>query len=96
MPRKQTVRIVERKKDILELLIKEGELPTNEIVKKTNLSHSQVFYALKLLQRDGLVKEVKRGKVAYWKAADNAQEALKNLEREVKEEVGDQEGTEEE
>ena len=87
MPRKQTVRIVERKKEILELLIKEGELPTNEIVKKTNLSHSQVFYALKLLQRDGLIREIKRGKVAYWKAADNAQEALKTLEQEVKEEV---------
>ncbi|ADN51384.1 winged helix-turn-helix transcriptional regulator [Vulcanisaeta distributa] len=87
MPRKQTVRIVERKKEILELLIKEGELPTNEIVKKTNLSHSQVFYALKLLQRDGLIREIKRGKVAYWKAADNAQEALKALEQEVKEEV---------
>jgi len=41
MPRKQTIRIVERKKEVLELLIKEGELPTNEIVKKTNLSHSQ-------------------------------------------------------
>ncbi|WP_054858037.1 winged helix-turn-helix transcriptional regulator [Vulcanisaeta sp. JCM 16159] len=87
MPRKQTVRIVERKKEILELLIKEGELPTNEIVKKTNLSHSQVFYALKLLQRDGLIREIKRGKVAYWKAADNAQEALKTLEQEVKEEI---------
>ncbi|GAB6944672.1 hypothetical protein JCM14467A_14540 [Vulcanisaeta sp. JCM 14467] len=78
---------MERKKEILELLIKEGELPTNEIVKKTNLSHSQVFYALKLLQRDGLIREIKRGKVAYWKAADNAQEALKTLEQEVREEV---------
>ncbi|MGC8605986.1 MAG: winged helix-turn-helix transcriptional regulator [Vulcanisaeta sp.] len=93
MPRKQTVRIVERKKEILELLIKEGELPTNEIVKKTNLSHSQVFYALKLLQRDGLIREIKRGKVAYWKASDNAQEALKALEQEVKEEVMEGEET---
>ncbi len=96
MPRKQTVRIVERKKEILELLIKEGELPTNEIVKKTNLSHSQVFYALKLLQRDGLIREIKRGKVAYWKAADNAQEALKSLEQEVKEEVMESEESTEE
>ena len=93
MPRKQTVRIVERKKEILELLIKEGELPTNEIVKKTNLSHSQVFYALKLLQRDGLIREIKRGKVAYWKASDNAPEALKALEQEVKEEVMEGEET---
>ncbi len=96
MPRKQTVRIVERKREILELLVKEGELPTNEIVKKTNLSHSQVFYALKLLQRDGLIKEIKRGKVAYWKASDNAQEALKALEQEVKEEVMEGEETTEE
>ncbi|MDT7863875.1 MAG: winged helix-turn-helix transcriptional regulator [Vulcanisaeta sp.] len=96
MPRKQTIRIVERKKEVLELLIKEGELPTNEIVKKTNLSHSQVFYVLKLLQRDGLIREIKRGKVAYWKASDNAQEALKTLEQEVKEEVmGSEETTEE-
>ncbi|ADY00633.1 Helix-turn-helix Mga DNA-binding trans-acting positive regulator [Vulcanisaeta moutnovskia 768-28] len=84
---------MERKKEILELLIKEGELPTNEIVKKTNLSHSQVFYALKLLQRDGLIREIKRGKVAYWKASDNAQEALKALEQEVKEEVMEGEET---
>jgi len=51
---------------------------------------------LKLLQRDGLIREIKRGKVAYWKASDNAQEALKTLEQEVKEEVmGSEEATEE-
>ncbi len=71
MPRRQTSKVIERKKQILELLLKEGELPTNEIVRRTGLSHSQVFYALKLLQRDGLVKEIKRGKVAYWRAAEN-------------------------
>lgn len=71
MPRRQTSKVVERKKQILELLIKEGELPTNEIVRKTGLSHSQVFYALKLLQKDGLVKEIKRGKVAYWRVTEN-------------------------
>jgi predicted transcriptional regulator len=86
MPRKQTVRIVERKKSILELLIREGELPTNEVVNKTGLSHSQVFYALKLLQRDGLIKEIKRGKVAYWRASDNAAEALKTM---IEEELGE-------
>ena len=71
MPRRQTSKVIERKKQILELLLKEGELPTNEIVRRTGLSHSQVFYALKLLQRDGLVKEIKRGKVAYWRASEN-------------------------
>jgi len=71
MPRRQTAKVLERKKMILELLLKEGELPTNEIVRRTGLSHSQVFYALKLLQRDGLVKEIKRGKVAYWKVSEH-------------------------
>jgi len=71
MPRRQTTKVLERKKMILELLLKEGELPTNEIVRRTGLTHSQVFYALKLLQRDGLVKEIKRGKVAYWRVSEN-------------------------
>ena len=85
MPRKQTVRILERKKYILEILLKEGELPTNEIVKRTGLSHSQVFYALKLLQRDGLIKEIKRGKVAYWRPSENAKEALQSMMVEARE-----------
>jgi hypothetical protein len=33
----------------------------------TGLSHSQVFYILRLLQRDGAIREIKRGKVAYWR-----------------------------
>ena len=78
MPRRQTTRILERKKMILELLLKEGELPTNEIVKRTGLSHSQVFYVLKLLQKDGLVKEIKRGKVAYWKATEAAKSVVES------------------
>ncbi len=81
MPRRQTSKVLERKKMILELLMREGELPTNEIVRRTGLTHSQVFYALKLLQRDGLVKEIKRGKVAYWRVAENVTpEILSSIE----------------
>ncbi len=81
MPRRQTSKVIERKRIILELLFKEGELPTNEIVRRTGLTHSQVFYALKLLQRDGLVKEIKRGKVAYWRIAESVTpEVLSSLE----------------
>jgi uncharacterized membrane protein len=36
----------------------------------TGLSHSQVFYILKLLEKENLVKEVKRGKIAYWKLVE--------------------------
>ncbi len=87
MPRRQTNKILERKKMILELLLREGELPTNEIVRKTNLSHSQVFYALKLLQKDGLVREIKRGKVAYWRASETAKTSVEeSLSSEVESE----------
>ncbi|MFP3074249.1 MAG: FaeA/PapI family transcriptional regulator, partial [Caldivirga sp.] len=44
-----------------------GEVSTNDLVKMTGLSHSQVFYILRLLQRDGAIREIKRGKVAYWR-----------------------------
>lgn len=67
MPRRMTARIIERKKDIYELLRERGELPTSEIVKETGLTHSQAFYILRLLLRDGKVEEIKRGKVAYWR-----------------------------
>ncbi len=42
-------------------------MSTNDLVKMTGLSHSQVFYILRLLQRDGAIREIKRGKVAYWR-----------------------------
>lgn len=69
MPRKQTTKILERKNEILEIIKKRNEISTNDLVKITGLSHSQVFYILRLLQRDGVIKEIKRGKVAYWKLA---------------------------
>jgi uncharacterized membrane protein len=67
MPRKQTSRILERKSDVLKLIRERGEVSTNDLVKMTGLSHSQVFYILRLLQRDGAIREIKRGKVAYWR-----------------------------
>jgi len=67
MPRKITARVIERKKLILNLLKEHGELPTSELVKQTDLTHSQIFYVLRMLLKEGLVEEVKRGKVAYWR-----------------------------
>ncbi len=69
MPRRQTDKVLDRKDEVLELIRSHGELPTNEIMRLTQLSHSQAFYILKLLEREGLVEEVKRGKVAYWRAS---------------------------
>ena len=74
MPRKQTNKILERKNDILEIIRKRGEISTNDLVKNTGLSHSQVFYILRLLQRDGAIREIKRGKVAYWRIVEQGHE----------------------
>lgn len=69
MPRKTTARVLERKRLIINLLKEYGELPTSELVKQTDLTHSQIFYVLRLLLKEGIVEEVKRGKVAYWRLA---------------------------
>ncbi|HDI74351.1 MAG: DNA-binding protein [Thermoprotei archaeon] len=67
MPRRTTEFVKERKKTIYELIKAERELPTSEIVKRVGLSHSQVFYILRLLEKEGFIEEIKRGKVAYWR-----------------------------
>lgn len=67
MPRRQTDKVYERKELVLELLRKHGELTTSSLMQLTGLTHSQMFYVLKMLEAEGLVKEVKRGKIAYWR-----------------------------
>jgi len=67
MPRRTTEAVKERKKMIYELIRNEKELPTSEIVKRSGLTHSQVFYVLRILEKEGLIEEIKRGKVAYWR-----------------------------
>jgi len=66
MPRRTTFQIVERKEELLKLLEKIGEAPTSVIVRELGISHSQAFYILRLLLREGKVREIKRGKIAYW------------------------------
>lgn len=70
MPRKVTEKVLDRKKLIYEYLKKQGPIPTVEIVRDLGLSHSQVFYILRLLLREGKVKEERRGKMAYWMAVE--------------------------
>ncbi len=66
MPRKVTEKILERKRLVYEYLKKHGPVPTVEIVRDLGLSHSQVFYVLRILLREGKIKEERRGKMAYW------------------------------
>jgi predicted transcriptional regulator len=70
MPRRQTDKVVERKEQIIEYLKMYGELTTSRLIQMTGLSHSQVFYVLKLLEKENIVKEIKRGKIAYWKLVE--------------------------
>jgi len=66
MPRRTTFQILERKEQVLRLLQELGEVPTSVIVRELGISHSQAFYVLRLLLREGKVREIKRGKIAYW------------------------------
>ena len=70
MPRRQTDKVHERKEQVVELLKTYGELTTSRLIQLTGLTHSQIFYILKLLERENVVKEVKRGKIAYWKLVE--------------------------
>jgi predicted transcriptional regulator len=70
MPRRQTDKVFERKEQVIEYLRTYGELTTSRLIQMTGLSHSQIFYILKLLEKENLVKEVKRGKIAYWKLVE--------------------------
>jgi len=66
MPKRMTSRILERKEQVYEYLKQRGEAPTSVIVRDLGLTHSQTFYILRLLLREGKVREIRRGKVAYW------------------------------
>lgn len=68
MPRRSTAQVIDRKDKILEFLKAHGETPTSTLVKELGLTHSQAFYVLRLLLKEGKVREIKRGKVAYWAA----------------------------
>lgn len=70
MPRKVTSRVLERKRMVYEFIKQRGEAPTALIVEELGLTHSQAFYVLRLLLREGKIEEVKRGKVAYWRVVE--------------------------
>jgi DeoR/GlpR family transcriptional regulator of sugar metabolism len=77
MPRRQTDKVLQRRDQILELLKKHGELTTSAIMRLTGMSHSQIFYVLKMLEKEGYIKEVRRGKVAYWRFDVEQESGLK-------------------
>ncbi len=70
MPRKVTDRVLERKRKVYEFIKERGEVPTALIIQELGLTHSQAFYVLRLLLREGKIREVRRGKVAYWRVAE--------------------------
>jgi len=77
MPRRQTDKVLQRKDQILELLKKHRELTTSAIMRLTGMSHSQIFYVLKMLEKEGYIREVRRGKVAYWRFNVEQESGLK-------------------
>ncbi|MCD6458197.1 MAG: DNA-binding protein [Thermoprotei archaeon] len=67
MPRNPTSRILDRKKKVYEFIKSKRETTTTAIVNELGLSHSQVFYILRLLLKEGFIEEIKRGKIAFWR-----------------------------
>lgn len=67
MPRKITTQVIKRKDEVYNFIKVHGEVPTAIIVRELGLSHSQVFYVLRLLAKEGRIEEVRRGKLAYWR-----------------------------
>lgn len=53
---------------ILEVLQKHGELTIADLMKILNEnSYTRIYYVLRILERKGLVKSTRRGRVLYWK-----------------------------
>ncbi len=73
MPRRVTAQVIDRKDKVLKFLKEHGEVPTSALVKELGLTHSQAFYVLRLLLKEGKVREIKRGKVAYWALAEQSE-----------------------
>jgi ribosomal protein S25 len=73
MPRRVTAQVIDRKDRVLKFLKEHGEVPTSALVKELGLTHSQAFYVLRLLLKEGKVREIKRGKVAYWTLAEQSE-----------------------
>jgi hypothetical protein len=65
MPNGITQKVKERKKKILELLT-DGCKTTAYIMNSLNLTHTEAFYTLKTLQKEGYISGLLVGKTAIW------------------------------
>ncbi|MGC9051877.1 hypothetical protein [Pyrobaculum sp.] len=67
MPRGRTAKVEQRELAVYELLKMHGCMTTSQIIDELGLSHTQVFYVLKVLARRGDVAEYVVGRrIALW------------------------------
>jgi hypothetical protein len=84
MPARITQKVIERKQAILRLLA-DGCKPTSYIIKALDTTHTEAFYALKALAKEGYIKKAKFGKAAIWCLNDEDYNQLVNtLLREIR------------
>jgi len=65
MPHGVTQKIVERKKAVLNLLA-DGCKPTSYVIQKLNTTHTEAFYVLQTLAKEGYIRKYSFGKIAIW------------------------------
>jgi hypothetical protein len=66
MPRSLTDKVAERQYLILEFIKSEICINTRQVSERFGLTHSQVFYVLQTLQKQGLVEEYIIGRLSIW------------------------------
>lgn len=85
MPKTLTKKVIDRIRDVYHIIILEGCTTTVTIENALGLSHSMVYYALRLLKNNKMVVEVVLGKHAVWcvdeETAKRSIEELKSVVR---------------
>ena len=67
MPKNESRKVKERKKEILTMLKALVELSTSDIADMLDCTLSEAFYTLKKLEREGLIKKRKHKGKWIWK-----------------------------
>lgn len=66
MPKGLTDRVITRQHRILEFIGNEICVNTKQVIRAFGLTHSQAFYILQTLKREGLIEEHVIGKLSLW------------------------------
>ncbi|MBP1449853.1 MAG: winged helix-turn-helix domain-containing protein [Thermoproteus sp.] len=67
MPRGPTSKIINRKYNILNIVRRHREITARDLMEMMGLSRTQALYVLRMLEKEGYVRGVKRGQIIFWR-----------------------------